>query len=138
MMDYPVVIVPLSDDQGGGYVGHVPDLKGCMSDGETPEEALRNTQDAIREWISESQRIGRNVPEPGAAARRAKRERTALVAALRTLENHYEGFDERIESLTLEMKELRERAEEFDAWQRFSTLTGVEVNETAEDIEEHC
>jgi antitoxin HicB len=29
----------------------VPDLPGCMSDGETPEEALKNAQDAISSWI---------------------------------------------------------------------------------------
>ncbi|HEX2257877.1 MAG TPA: type II toxin-antitoxin system HicB family antitoxin [Afifellaceae bacterium] len=41
-----------------------PDLPGCMSDGETPEEALRNIQDAITEWMNEAQALARPVPQP--------------------------------------------------------------------------
>ena len=37
-MRYPVVIEPLAPEDGGGFVATVPDLPGCMSDGETPEE----------------------------------------------------------------------------------------------------
>lgn len=32
---YPIVIEPLSQEDGGGYVATVPDLPGCMSGGET-------------------------------------------------------------------------------------------------------
>jgi predicted RNase H-like HicB family nuclease len=39
-LEYSVIIEPLSDEDGGGFVVVVPDLPGCMSDGETPEEAL--------------------------------------------------------------------------------------------------
>ncbi len=38
-LEYPVIISPLSEDDGGGFLATVPDLPGCMSDGETPEEA---------------------------------------------------------------------------------------------------
>lgn len=63
-LDYPVVIEPLAADQGGGFVATVPDLPGCMSDGESPEEALANVQDAITEWISAAEALGRSVPPP--------------------------------------------------------------------------
>ena len=43
----PVVITPLTAEDGGGFAATVPDLPGCMSDGETPEEALGNVRDAI-------------------------------------------------------------------------------------------
>jgi antitoxin HicB len=66
-MDYPIVISPLSDEDGGGFVGVAPDLLGCMSDGETPEEALANTQQAVREWIETATRRGMEVPPPGTA-----------------------------------------------------------------------
>ena len=46
--DYTVVIEPLSEEDGGGFVATVPDLPGCMSDGDTREEAARNIEDAIR------------------------------------------------------------------------------------------
>ena len=38
-LDYAVMIAPLSAEDGGGFLATVPDLPGCMSDGETPEEA---------------------------------------------------------------------------------------------------
>ena len=67
--DYAVVIEPLSDEDGGGYLATVPDLPGCMSDGETREEAARNVDDAIASWIEEAQVIGRAVPIPRPALR---------------------------------------------------------------------
>ena len=36
-LDYPVLIEPLPAEEGGGFVATVPDLPGCMSDGDTPE-----------------------------------------------------------------------------------------------------
>jgi len=63
-LDYTVIIEPLSDEDGGGFVASVPDLPGCMSDGETPEEALSNVRDAIAAWIEEAHTMGRAVPTP--------------------------------------------------------------------------
>ena len=63
-LQYPVVIEPLSDEDGGGFVAIVPDLPGCMSDGTTPEEAISNVQDAIYTWIEAARDMGRVVPKP--------------------------------------------------------------------------
>jgi antitoxin HicB len=63
-LDYPVLIEPLAPEDGGGFVAMVPDLPGCMSDGETAEEALANVRDAIAAWIEEARAIGRSVPPP--------------------------------------------------------------------------
>lgn len=63
---YPVIIEPLSAEDGGGYLARVPDLPGCMSDGETPQEAVTNVQDAIRSWMEAAQDHGRPVPPPSA------------------------------------------------------------------------
>jgi antitoxin HicB len=60
----PVIVEPLTPEDAGGFVALVPDLPGCMSDSETPEEALANVQDAIREWIHEARALGRDVPVP--------------------------------------------------------------------------
>lgn len=62
--DYPIVIEPLSEEDGGGFLATVPDLPGCMSDGESREEAARNVADAIASWIDEAVRLGRPVPKP--------------------------------------------------------------------------
>jgi predicted RNase H-like HicB family nuclease len=34
----------------GGFIAECPALRGCVTDGETPEEALRNIRDAIEDW----------------------------------------------------------------------------------------
>jgi predicted RNase H-like HicB family nuclease len=61
MSDYSVIIEPA---EGGGFIALVPDLPGCMSDGETAEEALHSIEDAIAEWIDEATRLGRPIPSP--------------------------------------------------------------------------
>lgn len=66
--DYPVIIEPLSEADGGGFLATVPDLPGCMSDGETPAEALENVQDAILCWMEAADEMGHAVPPPTAQA----------------------------------------------------------------------
>lgn len=61
MSYYPILIEPA---EGGGFIALVPDLPGCMSDGETEEEALRSVKDAIAEWIDEARRLDRPIPPP--------------------------------------------------------------------------
>ena len=63
-LEYAVIVKPLPPDDGGGFVAVVPDLPGCMSDGETPSEALANVQDAIAAWIEAATDMGRAVPLP--------------------------------------------------------------------------
>jgi len=67
--DYAVVIEPLSEQDGGGFVATVPDLPGCMSDGDTREEAACNVEDAIASWLEEARALGRAIPEPSPALR---------------------------------------------------------------------
>ena len=63
-LEYPVVVAPLSAEDGGGFSAIVPDLPGCMSDGETPEQAIANVQDAISSWIEAANDLGRAIPSP--------------------------------------------------------------------------
>lgn len=65
---YPVLVSPLSAEDGGGFLATVPDLPGCMSDGETPQEALSNVQDAIESWIETAQDMAREIPQPSLQA----------------------------------------------------------------------
>lgn len=48
VVEYEVVLEP-SDE--GGYTVYVPSLKGCVSEGDTEEEALENIKDAIAIWL---------------------------------------------------------------------------------------
>ena len=46
------------------YIVTVPDLPGCMADGESPNEAYENAKIVIREWIETAQADGRPILEP--------------------------------------------------------------------------
>ncbi|MGP9813403.1 type II toxin-antitoxin system HicB family antitoxin [Rhodopseudomonas sp. NSM] len=63
-LEYSVQIDPLGEADGGGYLATVPQLPGCMSDGATPEEALKNVQEAIGSWIEAAKEWKRDVPQP--------------------------------------------------------------------------
>ncbi|MFD2184292.1 type II toxin-antitoxin system HicB family antitoxin [Rhodoplanes azumiensis] len=70
-LEYAVRIERLAETDGGGYVATVPDLPGCMSDGETPEEALRNVQEAIASWIEAARAWNTEIPRPSPPLARA-------------------------------------------------------------------
>ena len=63
-LEYALRIERLPDIEGGGYVATVPDLPGCMSDGGTPEEALKNVQEAITSWIEAAHEWKLDIPYP--------------------------------------------------------------------------
>jgi antitoxin HicB len=42
-----------------------PDLPGCMSDGETIEEAIENGRDAMTCWMAAAKATDRVIPRPG-------------------------------------------------------------------------
>jgi antitoxin HicB len=67
-LEYTVVIEPLSDEDGGGFLARVPELQGCMSDGETPQEAISNVVDAIEAWKEAARDLGRDIPLPSPAS----------------------------------------------------------------------
>jgi predicted RNase H-like HicB family nuclease len=51
-------------EEDRAYVAEVPDLPGCMADGETPEELRRNLRTVIRQWIQTARSLGRAIPPP--------------------------------------------------------------------------
>ncbi|MBT8420392.1 MAG: type II toxin-antitoxin system HicB family antitoxin [Gammaproteobacteria bacterium] len=63
--NYPFELRPLIEDEGGGWLVSFPDLPGCMSDGETPEEAMANGKDALSAWLRAAEETGREIPHPG-------------------------------------------------------------------------
>ena len=50
------------DREDGGWVAEVPSLPGCVSQGETRDEALANVREAIEAWIAAAKALGRSVP----------------------------------------------------------------------------
>src|SRR3989304_4913189 len=63
-LKYPHTIRPLTVEEGCGYLIEFPDLPGCISDGETIEEAIRNGHDAVRGWIAATREAQRLLPSP--------------------------------------------------------------------------
>ena len=61
----PFTIRPLSDEEGDGYLVEFPDLAGCMSDGDTPEEAMANGRDALEAYLASCKKHGDPAPRPG-------------------------------------------------------------------------
>ena len=54
-------IQPVHDD---AYIAEVPELPGCMADGPTQLDALRNVEVITKEWIETAQQLGREIPQP--------------------------------------------------------------------------
>jgi antitoxin HicB len=65
LADYAIMVEPLSEADGGGWLATVPALPGCMGDGDTPEAALADAECAIVEWHAAAKALGRDVPGPG-------------------------------------------------------------------------
>lgn len=42
----------------------MPELPGCMADGKTPEEAVKEAQTVIELWIETALEDGKTIPEP--------------------------------------------------------------------------
>lgn len=59
--EYTVVLEPNGDEPG--YTATVPALPGCLSAGDSLDEALENVRDAIELWISMARKNGEAVPE---------------------------------------------------------------------------
>jgi predicted RNase H-like HicB family nuclease len=68
-LEYAVHIERLAESDG--YLATVPDLPGCMSDGETPEEALKKLQEAIASWIESAKEWKQDIPKPSPPLARA-------------------------------------------------------------------
>lgn len=61
-LKYKVNIFWSEDDKS--YIAEMPELAGCMSDGKTYEEALKNIEIIAEEWIETAEMQGRKIPRP--------------------------------------------------------------------------
>jgi len=58
---YEVLIYWSNEDEA--FIAEVPELAGCMADGTTYNEALRNVEIIIQEWMETAKMQGRTIPE---------------------------------------------------------------------------
>ncbi len=68
-LQYPFSISILPPEDGGGYLIEFPDLPGCISDGETIDEAIANGKDALFCWIETARQYGDKVPQFNSSVR---------------------------------------------------------------------
>lgn len=59
---YELIIYWSEQDQF--FIVDVPELPGCMADGQTYEEAVANAQQVIEQWIESARSLDRTIPEP--------------------------------------------------------------------------
>lgn len=59
---YRIALIP--DNKDKGFVAKIPDLPGCISQGETEAEALKMIVEAKELWIEEELKRGRAIPLP--------------------------------------------------------------------------
>ncbi len=51
-------------ESDSAFIVEVPELPGCMADGQTYIEAVTNVEVVIQEWIETAQELGRAIPKP--------------------------------------------------------------------------
>jgi len=59
---YEIILYWSKEDQA--FIAEVPELPGCAADGKTYQEALRNADVVIHEWIKTATELGREIPAP--------------------------------------------------------------------------
>jgi antitoxin HicB len=65
-LNYPIKLVRLSNDDGGGYMATIPLLGeyAFVGDGESSEEALNNLERVKADWFKTLLENGNTIPEP--------------------------------------------------------------------------
>lgn len=62
MNKYEIILYWSDDDNA--FIAEVPELSGCLADGETRAQALINAETIISEWVETALQMGREVPTP--------------------------------------------------------------------------
>lgn len=60
-LPYKIVFYPASE---GGYVAEIPDLPGCLTQGDDMQDTLEMIEDAKAAWIDIAMQDGNEIPEP--------------------------------------------------------------------------
>ena len=68
MEAYKLEVRQLTPEDGGGFLVTFPELPGCTSDGETPEQAIQNARGAFEAWTEARVALNLPIPAPGVQA----------------------------------------------------------------------
>jgi len=61
---YDVEVVIRHNEDRGGYIADIPDLKACSAFGKTPAEALAEVEQAKEVWLQTARAEGKPIPRP--------------------------------------------------------------------------
>lgn len=61
-MKYRVEIYWNNEDEA--YIAKMPELPGCVADGQSYQDALAAVETVAKQWIETAQRHGRPIPKP--------------------------------------------------------------------------
>lgn len=61
MNKYEMIIYWSDEDKL--FIAEIPELPGCMADGQSYQEAVSNAEIIIDEWIETAKKIGREIPK---------------------------------------------------------------------------
>lgn len=64
MKKIPYLLRVFWSEEDACYVAEVPELKGCSGLGKTPEQATREAQKSIENWIRVAKKEGVIIPSP--------------------------------------------------------------------------
>ncbi len=62
MSRYEIILYWSDEDEA--FIAEVPELPGCMADGSTYQEALKNAELVIHQWIETARELDRDIPKP--------------------------------------------------------------------------
>lgn len=59
---YEIIMYWSQEDHA--IIAEVPELPGCMADGQTYAEALQEVEGVIQQWLQTAKDLGREIPQP--------------------------------------------------------------------------
>ncbi|MEW9919467.1 type II toxin-antitoxin system HicB family antitoxin [Marimonas sp. MJW-29] len=104
MTDTKYVVVVVPDEEDGGYYAYIPDLQGCMGDGETPQDAVEDVIAASYAWIEVQNERGAEVPNPGEESERLDQQMQEQADYIEKLENELAAANREIRVLKAQRK----------------------------------
>ncbi len=116
--EYTFMARPLAEDEGGGYLIEYTDIPGCMSDGETIEEAIANGRDALRSVLLTMAEFGdpiRSQALPGLLLRHGCRHKQQARRHQKARERQWPSVKNRVSSARLQLPDVT-----ASRWQRTS------------------
>lgn len=62
--EYKYELIIYWSKEDNSFIAEVPELAGCMADGKTYSEVVKNTNKVIKYWIETAKELNREIPIP--------------------------------------------------------------------------